>query len=86
MTLSEIKRLLEAQKKPRTVEGLCQMASALSLISIACDLETISSHVGDISEQTGSIAYKLEIMDRTLDGIDDRLTDISRELKNQRGE
>ena len=66
MTLSEINRLLEAQKQPRTVEGLCQLASAMALVSIALDLEIISRHIGEISEHTGSISSDLDFIERKI--------------------
>lgn len=65
LTLYGLKRKLEIQK-PRTVEGLCQIASALALVSIACDLEIISTHISDISENIGSLSGDLDRIERTI--------------------
>lgn len=76
MKLSEIKRLLEAQEQPRTVEGLCQIASALALISIASELETISMRLIDLetmSENISCIRDDIDIAENTFSKIEKKL-------------
>lgn len=85
LTLQVLKRKLEIQK-PRTVDGLCQVASALALLTIAERIEYIAEFMGDIesmSVYTGSIVQKLGAIDHTLDGIDDRLIDIKHKYEGE---
>jgi hypothetical protein len=59
LTLQALKRKLEIQK-PITFDGLCQLSSALALVSLAINLEEISRSVASMSSDLDLIEGYLQ--------------------------